>query len=52
MDVSKNRDTIHPKWMFDGLFHGKHYFILDDLGGGSHIFGKHPYVPMTRVIFV
>ena len=30
MDVSKNRGGFSPK--MDGLFHGKPYFLMDDLG--------------------
>ena len=28
----------------DGLFHGKPYFLMDDLGGNTHYFWKHPYI--------
>ena len=27
----------------DGENKGKRYFLMDDLGGGSHYFWKHPY---------
>ena len=27
----------------DGLFHGKPYEQMDDLGGKNHYFWKHPY---------
>ena len=27
----------------DGLFHGKPYFLIDDLGGKNPYFWKHPY---------
>ena len=36
---SKNRD-IYPK--MDGENHGKPYFLMDDLGGKTHYFRKHP----------
>ena len=35
----KIRDT--PKWM---VFNGKPYFLIDDFGGKTHYFRKHPYI--------
>ena len=39
LGVSKNRGCKTPK--MDGLFHGKPYEQMDDLGGFSHYFRKH-----------
>ena len=44
MGVSKNRDTSK----IDGETNGKPYFLMDDLGGKTHHFRKHPYVPLYR----
>ena len=38
MGVSKNSGT--PKWM---VYNGKPYEQMDDLGGKTHYFRKHPY---------
>ena len=37
---SKNRGGI-PK--MDGIYNGKPYYLMDDLGGKPHYFRKHPY---------
>ncbi len=43
MAVSKNRGILPPK--MDGLFHGKPYEQMDDLGGfTAPIFWKHLYI--------
>ena len=39
MGVSKNRGT--PKWMVKIM---ENPIKIDDLGGGSHYFWKHPYL--------
>ena len=40
--VSKNRGK-NPK--MDGENHGKPYEQMDDLGGKTHYFRKHPHIP-------
>ena len=47
--VSKNRGKT-PK--MDGLFHGKPYEQMDDLGGKNPYFWKHPYNVFSLALFV
>ena len=57
---SKNSRAKYSIWMFPkiGVFHpkmdgehnGKPYFLMDDLGGKTHYFRKHPYKPNTIII--
>jgi len=39
MGVSKNRGKT-SKWMV--VYNGKAYFLMDDFGGKTHYFWKHP----------
>ena len=43
MDVSKNRGMFTPK--MDGENNGTPYEQMDDLGGNTPYFWKHPYLP-------
>ena len=47
--VSKNRG-VSPK--MDGENHGKPYFLMDDFGGKTHYFRKHPHSTTIIVIDV